>query len=251
MLENSFRRAIGKLSRWQIVLLLPAWVLLGFIVAQFSVVWFLRLLLILGVPLDVLSGTVMTAVQAALVYVVALSFVVGIPWRLQRRMPTLQSIGLQRLLSWKDLGFSIVAYLTYLLVVGIVFILLKSVPWFDANQPQEIGFDQLGMPYEYLIAFVTLVIIAPVAEEMLFRGYLYGRLRKWVPFWVAALATSILFGVIHGSWNVGIDTFLLSMFLCSLREVTGSIWAGIVVHMIKNGLAFYLIFISQALNGIM
>jgi membrane protease YdiL (CAAX protease family) len=58
------------------------------------------------------------------------------------------------------------------------------------------------------------------------------------------VATSVLFGLIHGQWNVGVDVFVLSMVACSLREVTGSIWAGILLHMLKNALAFYIIFVN-------
>ena len=94
-----------------------------------------------------------------------------------------------------------------------------------------------------MLAFITLVVIAPVAEEVLFRGYLYGKLKKYVPVWAAILITSALFGLIHGTWNVAVDTFALSIILCLLRESTGGIWASILLHMIKNGIAFYFLFI--------
>jgi membrane protease YdiL (CAAX protease family) len=91
-----------------------------------------------------------------------------------------------------------------------------------------------------------LVVIAPFAEEILFRGYLYGKLRKSIPTWLAMVVTSALFGAIHAQWNVGVDVFVLSMVACSLREVTGGIWAGILLHMLKNGLAFYILFINPS-----
>jgi membrane protease YdiL (CAAX protease family) len=45
-------------------------------------------------------------------------------------------------------------------------------------------------------------------------------------------------------WAVALDTMVLSLMLCTLREYTGAIWAGVLVHAIKNGLAFYLLFIN-------
>jgi len=60
---------------------------------------------------------------------------------------------------------------------------------------------------------------------------------------VAALVTSLVFAAVHGQWNVAIDTFALSLVLCALREVTGTIWAGILLHMFKNAIAFYVLFI--------
>jgi membrane protease YdiL (CAAX protease family) len=126
-------------------------------------------------------------------------------------------------------------------LAGIVF------PQIDLQQAQEIGFRNLADYSQYLLAFLTLVVVAPLAEEILFRGYLYGKLRKHAPLWLAMLVTSGLFGLAHGQWNVAIDTFALSAVMCSLREVTGSIWAGVLLHMLKNGLAFYLLFINPSL----
>ena len=112
---------------------------------------------------------------------------------------------------------------------------------------EDVGFRQLNQRYEYILAFTTLIIIAPIAEEILFRGYLYGKLKKFVPIWVAILVTSALFGSIHGAWNLAIDTFALSIVLCLLRESTGNIWASILLHMAKNGIAFYILFINPTL----
>jgi membrane protease YdiL (CAAX protease family) len=86
----------------------------------------------------------------------------------------------------------------------------------------------------------------------LFRGYLYGKLRKITPIWVAIVMTSLTFGVAHLwtggdgplQWAVMIDTFVLSLVMCVMREHTGAIWITILMHMAKNGLAFYLLFVN-------
>ena len=64
-----------------------------------------------------------------------------------------------------------------------------------------------------------------------------------MPMWPAALIVSIIFGALHGQWNVAIDTFILSMVACYLREATGTIWPGVVIHMTKNAVAFVLLFV--------
>ncbi|MGH9351096.1 MAG: lysostaphin resistance A-like protein, partial [Terriglobia bacterium] len=86
----------------------------------------------------------------------------------------------------------------------------------------------------------------PLGEETLVRGYLYSGLRKYWRFWPALLFTSLLFGAAHlefGAggplvWAAAIDTFLLSVVLCYLRERTGALYAGILVHMLNNLIAF-------------
>ena len=90
---------------------------------------------------------------------------------------------------------------------------------------------------------MALVIIAPIMEELLFRGWLYGKLRLKIPKVAAIVTTSLLFGLVHMQWNVGVNVFAMSVVLCALREVTGTIYAGILTHMIKNGVAFYLLFV--------
>ena len=164
-----------------------------------------------------------------------------------RRTTSRKVMGLQALPTWKDLGLAPLGFVLYLIVSSaLVYMISQLVPWLDLTQAQEVGFTDLSQRFEYFLAFLSLVLIAPVAEEALFRGYLYGKLRNTVPIWVAILIVSTVFAVIHGQWNVGIDVFILSVVACVLREVTGGIWAGILLHMLKNGLAFYLLFINGA-----
>ena len=83
----------------------------------------------------------------------------------------------------------------------------------------------------------------------MFRGMLYGGLRRSkMPWWGAAVIVSALFGLAHMQWNVAIDVFVLSMVACYLRELTGGIWAGFMLHMLKNGLAFFVLLSS--VNGV-
>ena len=74
-----------------------------------------------------------------------------------------------------------------------------------------------------------------------------GKLRKSMPVWAAIIITSLLFALVHFQWNVALDTFALSIVLCLLRLVTKSLWAPILLHAMKNGLAFYLLFINPSL----
>ena len=60
---------------------------------------------------------------------------------------------------------------------------------------------------------------------------------------ISAVLVSIVFGIVHLQWNVGVNVFAMSLVACALREYTGTIHAGILLHMIKNGLAFYYLFV--------
>lgn len=145
----------------------------------------------------------------------------------------------------------------YLPAGFLVYLLLSSVmmkvfsPFINEDQKQLVGFENVNGPVELSMVFLGLVILAPLAEEIIFRGYFYGELRRKIGWVVSAVLTSVFFGILHlqlGSGNAPLwagllDTFVLSMVLCYLREITGSIWYGVGIHSIKNFLAFILLFV--------
>jgi len=238
----------GGQSRLRAIVGLPVWVAISFIAAQVLIIgaiWVSQRLSVVP-PLDAQSAIV-NAVFAALVYLAALAIVMGVPYAIYRWPTTRKQLGLSRLPTWLDILLTIAGAAVYIFLTGILLtIAIKLVPGINPEQAQDVGFHKIANLTEYLLAFATLIIIAPLAEETLFRGYLYGKLRRYAPVWISILITSVLFGAAHMQWNVGIDTFALSIVLCSLREITGSIWAGILLHMLKNGIAFYLVFIMPS-----
>lgn len=223
------------------------WVIFGFFAAQFCVAYFVSFLIDIGLlQANSLEKPLLQLLLVATAYSFALLFVVMLP-RLFNKHPEKNiknELGISKKPRLLDGGLGIMGYAVYL-ALTISFTLLIQVIWqgFNADQAQLIGFQGLSGTYEYLLAFTALVIIAPIVEELLFRGYLFGKLRAKLGFWTAALATSVLFGFVHMQWNVGVDVFALSLVLCYIREKTGAIWAGIALHMIKNSIAFALLFL--------
>lgn len=227
---------------------LVSWVFVGFILAQLLAVGVIELLKLLKVPLDSINTSLFNTIAAAAVYGFAILIVLGVPWVVRRKKTTLQDLGLQRLLSWTDIALAPAGAIAYLILTALVSAAaMVLLPFIDYSQAQETGFSQLSAQSEYILAFLSLVIVAPFAEEVLFRGYLFGKLRKHVPLWIAILVTSLLFGLVHFQWNVAVDVFALSIVLCLLRVVSGSLWPSILLHMMKNGIAFYFLFINPAL----
>lgn len=148
------------------------------------------------------------------------------------------------------IGLAVAGFVVYFLVYIVGIVVIKSlVPSLDLEQKQEIGFETTTAGISLLPVFISLVILPPVAEEIVARGFLFGGLRTKLPFLSAAVITSAMFAAAHITgakegllWVATIDTFILSLVLCYLREKTGSLWPPIAVHMIKNGLAFVLLF---------
>jgi len=237
-------------------LLLPVWVYLAFVLAQLLVVAIQFVLIWLGAPLNQINQALHVAIISLLAYVLAIVIVILVPLKLKKKVTTKKDLGTHNWPSWMDLALPIPAYIVYMILSGVLLtIIVKLFPdYIDLSQAQKLSISQsmLVTQIQYLLAFTTLVVLTPVAEEVLFRGYLYGKLRKTAPIWLAIVATSLTFGLGHLwvgpnhplQWAVAIDTFALSIILCLLREYTGAIWASILLHATKNGIAFYLLFVN-------
>lgn len=163
-------------------------------------------------------------------------------------------IGLRRP-RWRDPLYALLAvpvyYGFYLATVGLVTNLLPSL---DVNQAQQIGFTNVHGVSALTLTFLSLVVLPALAEEILFRGFLYSAFKKALTPLAAVIITSAIFAAAHlpegGAagplYIAAIDTFILSLVLIYLREKTGSLWAGIALHAIKNGVAFVALFLLHA-----
>lgn len=86
---------------------------------------------------------------------------------------------------------------------------------------------------------LLIVFAAAIAEEVAFRGLLFGGLRTRLPGWAAALIGAVVFGALHAVTGISAVPVLIAFgfILCLLYERTGSIVPGILLHMANNSLA--------------
>ncbi|MFC5050724.1 CPBP family intramembrane glutamic endopeptidase [Rubritalea spongiae] len=87
-----------------------------------------------------------------------------------------------------------------------------------------------------LILILGTCIIAPLAEEIIFRGYLYPVLKRYTEPVFAAIVTGIIFGAIHGNIWAVIPLSLFGILLAALYEWSGSIWSCILCHALFNSI---------------
>jgi membrane protease YdiL (CAAX protease family) len=86
---------------------------------------------------------------------------------------------------------------------------------------------------------LLIAILAPISEEICFRGMLFGGLRERLPRLAAALVTGVIFGGLHAFTGItAVPPLIVFGFLLSLLyEKTGSIVPGILLHMLNNSVA--------------
>ncbi len=89
------------------------------------------------------------------------------------------------------------------------------------------------------IQIALIVFGAAIAEELCFRGMLFGGLRERLPRIPAALIAGLVFGVLHAFTGLSAVPPLIALgfIFCLLYEKTGSIVPGILLHMLNNSVA--------------
>jgi membrane protease YdiL (CAAX protease family) len=154
----------------------------------------------------------------------------------------------------KDIVYTLSGYGVYFVSYIIVIVIASHFSnLINIGQSQKIGFESASGTGPLILVFISLVVLPPIAEEIMFRGFLFSSLRQKFRFRYAVIITSVLFGIAHlqfGSgapllWVAAIDTFILSCVLCYLREKSNSLWPSILLHGLKNFIAYIALFHSK------
>lgn len=255
--ENHAQKNTGRTKKSQKFLLICNYLLSTYFISYGSelIVGYSMIYLI---GLSVFNTPLITAIYTALSYLLVLFLLVILPNILSSKNKTKQNViqkfvsswqtnrkelGLVGLPTYTDIALSIIGFAIYAGLSYFILELFTRFSWFQPNQEQATGFSHYLIGTDRIFAFFALVIFAPIFEEVIYRGWLYSKIRKQTNQTFAILLTSVLFGIAHGQWNVGVNVFALSLVLCSLREINGTIYSSILLHMIKNGIAFFYIYV--------
>jgi membrane protease YdiL (CAAX protease family) len=93
-------------------------------------------------------------------------------------------------------------------------------------------------PLNHLLLFMTIAVIAPLLEELLFRGYLQSSLMHLMKPWQAILLASAVFGAIHFQPLAFPILTALGAVFGYLYYKTGSLKVNIILHVLNNGIAY-------------
>jgi len=118
---------------------------------------------------------------------------------------------------------------------------IKLDPFLD-EKSMTMAFKELFKPdYTTSFLYFIFIVLAPVFEEIVFRGFLFKGLRESkAGKWGAIITTTVLFAVIH-IFNA-IPILVVGFLLGLAREKTGSIYVPIAMHMLNNSIACGLIY---------
>ena len=108
----------------------------------------------------------------------------------------------------------------------------------DASNPQAgMAGTADGTPLQFALIVALGGLFVPFAEEVLFRGVLYGWLRRWGVV-LATLVSAAVFGIAHFAPVIMIPAALMGVVNAVLYERSGSLWPAVAAHAVNNVIAF-------------
>jgi membrane protease YdiL (CAAX protease family) len=154
--------------------------------------------------------------------------------------PKAWHFGLRTAPFWPAVGWAALGVFSFFLVSAIYAGLVQ--PDTEQDVVESLGGDE--GTFGLVVAGLMVIAVAPVVEEIFFRGFFYRALRSRFPIVLAALMDGLLFGVIHFNFE-GADGLLilpplalLGFIFCLVYERTGSLYPVIGMHAFNNSLAY-------------
>ena len=189
--------------------------------------------LLAGATSMVLSSTGLITLISDLAVLVILAV-----FFLLRRKKPLEEVGLVRT-EPACVGAACAAAPLLYVVVSIVLSLLPEA-WLESYASASSALAQ-----DDIFTILATVVLAPVTEEVVFRGLIFSRLERAMPGWLAAVLSALAFGLCHGQPVWMAYAFVLGLLFALLRLRTGSILPSLLAHFIFNSISP----IAQALGN--
>ena len=134
-------------------------------------------------------------------------------------------------------------YLPAVIVLGLtanvlISVLFSFIPipesWWEEYNVASASLDEINV-----VNVIAIVFVAPIAEELLFRGLVFTRLSRGLGLYIGAAASALIFGLVHGTWIWGIYTALLGVVIVFIFVRTRSLFYAIVFHFSFNAIGFF------------
>lgn len=145
-----------------------------------------------------------------------------------------------RVLSGKDLGLLLVLGVALYSLI-LVYMGIAAVAMPGEMEKYEALVEETGLADLTFLSTVSTLILAPLSEELIFRGITMNLSQKaFSRFWIANLVQALFFGIAHMNWIQGSYAFLLGLALGYVCQTYHSLYAGMLLHLFFNFFGTYL-----------
>ena len=175
------------------------------------------------------AGSILAGTETAVLFAYLLTAAAILLWFRLRHKPLGEAVGLRRCSGWTA-AFSAFAALGLFVAINLALALLPAAWMTDYSEYMDVLLS------DGLLPAVSIVLMGPLAEELMFRGVIQTRLARAMPAWIAVVLQAVLFGVTHGTPIQMAYAFLIGLALGFLRSRTGSILPGFAAHAAFNAM---------------
>jgi membrane protease YdiL (CAAX protease family) len=161
--------------------------------------------------------------------------------------------GLQHL-HWRSIA-RVVLVFAVICLISVSLVAIGVTQWLEGVwpdlQPQQMveTFQTSGSLGIKVLVVIAAVVIAPLAEETLFRGFVYGVLKRYTDAPFAALASSLMFAIIHLHVGSLLPLCVLAVLFCIAYEITGCLLVPMLLHMIFNATSIVMMLFTGVPSG--
>lgn len=165
---------------------------------------------------------------------------------------TLADLGFNKTSAKQVIGYTLLGFLIFITFSLLINWLQTSfniqIPGFGEQMQRLPLFGDGSL--NTAIAFLVIVIAAPILEEIIFRSFVYQTMAKYLAKWPAIIAGGFIFAASHLEPNVILPLWFLGSIICWIFSRTNSIWPAISFHIFNNALAFFVEFyLAQTANS--
>jgi membrane protease YdiL (CAAX protease family) len=196
-----------------------------------------------GISLGVLAGTDL----AAIVCLVAL-----LPWTSRTSLPALGF----RAPTARTIGIAVLGALAMVVLTNGLESLLQTALHVKVSEQAVTLFLSMKTSAAKALFALLGVVLAAVAEEMVFRVFLFNVIRRYGKFWLAAIVSGLLFGFAHSQAGMSLLQNLIltlplavgGVILCAVYAKTENAYAPMITHGLFNAVSFVALFYAPQLG---
>ena len=185
------------------------------------------------------SGTITAATFWLLIVADIVSVALIVALVLSFYKEKLSSLGLTTKKLPEALLYGVVGFIVAFIVVSIVGYPIEQ--YFGVDLTQQALSNSATVSGLLPLVLLSGVIIAPIAEEIVFRGYFYKAFRDRFKPWYAIVMSAALFSAIHLEPLAAVQLFVIGVVLAYMYEKTDNLMAPIALHMLNNAVAFLVV----------
>lgn len=175
--------------------------------------------------------------------------------RLMRGLSPVSFLGLRQrsfsdVLLWAIGGIIVIESLMYLVMLAWWHGVLGTSPPEESDQVIVQTFQQSKNAGLRLAIIVAAGLVAPVVEELIYRGLIYGFARTLIGHWPAALLSSAIFSLVHVDAVASLPLFILALGLATAYDRSRTLWVPMLMHMLFNAWQLAVMLMESETSGI-